>query len=93
MKGVRAAVEALGHYEQGHMGASTAIEFATAIEDNVHTIIANCKLPADADAALHEIIVPLLQSAGAVKKNPNEFSPIAAMRAALASYDSQFQDP
>ena len=90
MKGIRASVEGLGHYEHGHMGPEQAVTLATAIEVHVNTIIANCKLPPDADAALHEIIVPLLRNAGALKKNPADLSAIAPMREAIASYDRQF---
>ena len=93
MQGIRSAVEALGHYEMGHMGAAQAVEFATAIEGHVRTIIAECKLPPDADAALHAIIVPLMQNAGALKQKPEELSAIAPMRSALEQYDRQFFDP
>ena len=93
MKGIRSAVDALAHYEMGHMGQDQAVEFATSIEGHVNTIVANCKLPPDADAALHAIIVPLVQNAAALKQNPTDLSAIAPMRSALARYDSQFADP
>jgi uncharacterized protein involved in copper resistance len=93
MQGIRSAVEALGHYEMGHMGAAQAVDFATAIEEHVRTIIANCKLPPDADGALHEIIVPLMQDAGALKQNPQDLSAVPRLRNALDSYDRQFYDP
>ena len=93
MKGIRNAVEALGHYEMGHMGETQAVEFATEIEGRVRTIVANCKLAPDADAALHAIIVPLAREAGALRQDPKQLAPIAGMREALAAYDRQFQDP
>ena len=93
MKGIRSAVEALAHYEMGHMGSAQAADFATAIEGHVRTIIAECKLPPDADAALHAIIVPLMQNAGALKQKPGDVSVVAPMRSALESYDRQFFDP
>jgi hypothetical protein len=93
MQGIRSAVEALGHYEMGHMGSAQAVDFATAIEEHVRTIVANCKLPPDADAALHAIIVPLVGSAGALKKNPEDLSTIASMRSALERYEREFRDP
>ena len=91
MQGIRAAVEGLGHYEHGHMGPEQAAILAGTIEGHVRTIIANCKLPPDADAALHEIIMPLMQNAGALKQKPEDLSAIAPMRSALARYDRQFQ--
>jgi hypothetical protein len=93
MQGIRTAVEALGHYEHGHMGPEQAEILASTIEGHVRTIIANCKLPPDADAALHGIIVPLMQNAQALKQKPVDLSPIAPMRSALERYDRQFQDP
>ena len=93
MKGIRASVEGLGHYEHGHIGPPQAVQLASAIEGHVRTIVANCKLPPDADAALHAIIVPLVQHAGALKNDPTDLAPIAGMRDALAAYDRQFQDP
>ena len=93
MQGIHASVEALAHYEHGHMGAAQAVTLATAIEEHVNTIIANCKLPPDADAALHAIIVPLLQNASALKQKPEDLSAIAPMRSALEQYERQFRDP
>jgi hypothetical protein len=93
MQGIRASVEALVHYEHGHMGPEQAVILASAIEEHVRTIIANCKLPPDADAALHAIIVPLMQNAAALKQKPQDLSTIAAMRSALEQYDRQFRDP
>ena len=93
MQGIRTAVDALEHYEHGHMSPVQAMTLASEIDDHVRTIIANCKLPPDADAALHGIIVPLMENAGALKQRPEDLSAIAPMRSALNRYDSQFQDP
>ena len=92
MQGIRTAVEALGHYEHGHMGPEQAVILADAIDGHVRSIIANCKLPPDADAALHAIIVSLVQNAGALKQKPEDLSAIAPMRAALERYDREFRD-
>lgn len=93
MRGVRAAVEGLGHYEHGHMAPELATRLAGQVEEHVRTIIANCKLAPDADAALHAIIVPLMQNAAALKKHPQDTAAIAPMRDALAEYARQFDDP
>ena len=93
MQGIRGAVEALAHYEMGHMGEAQAVDFATEIEGHVRTIIANCKLKPDADAALHAIIVPLMQNAVALRQKPRDLSAIPPMREALKRYDRQFYDP
>lgn len=93
MQGIRSAVEGLGHYEHGHMGPEMAAQLAGQVEDHVRAIIASCKLPPEADAALHTIIVPLLQNAGALKQDPANLALIPPMRDALARYGAQFDDP
>ena len=93
MQDIRQAVDGLGHYEHGHMGPEQAVQLAGQVEEGVRTIIANCKLPPDADAALHTIIVPLMQNAGALKQDPKNFAAIAPMREALAAYARQVDDP
>jgi hypothetical protein len=93
MSGIRASVEALGHYEHGHMGAEQAKLLATRIEGDVNGIIRECKLPPAADATLHAIIVPLLTQARALKDQPANLATIPPMRAALAEYERLFDDP
>jgi hypothetical protein len=93
MAGIRTAVAALGHYEMGHMGPEQAAEQAALIQAHVRDIIANCKLPPDADGALHLIIAPLMQHAAALQADPKKLEAIAPMRAALAEYVRQFDDP
>lgn len=93
MLGIRAAVEGLGHYEMGHMGPEQAATLAAQVQANVRDIIANCKLPPEADAALHLVIVPLMTNAAALEADPKKLEVIAPMRAALADYVRQFDDP
>ena len=93
MQGIRAAVGGLDHYAHGHVEPALAVQLAGDVEERVRTIIANCKLPPDADAALHAIIVPLMQNAGALKKDPQDLAAIQPMRDALARYARQFDDP
>jgi hypothetical protein len=93
MQGIRAAVGGLDHYAHGHIEPALAVQLAGEVEERVRTIIANCKLPPDADAALHTIIVPLMQNAGALKKDPQDLAAIQPMRDALARYARQFDDP
>lgn len=90
---IRLSVDALGHYEQGHMGADQAVEMAGNVEKDVNFLIANCKLDADADAALHGIIAKLLKGAHALKANPADMAAIAPMREAMTEYAATFDDP
>jgi hypothetical protein len=93
MASLLATVEALGHYEHGHMGPQQAVLLATRIEADVDGIIRECRLPPDADAALHAILLPLLGQARALKAEPTDFGAIPPMRAALADYERLFDDP
>lgn len=93
MRGIRAAVDALGHYEHGHMGPEQAALLAGQVQGHVNDIIANCKLAPEADAALHAIIVPLMSNAAALKAEPTKLDAIPPMRQALADYAVRFDDP
>lgn len=93
MHEIRTAVDALDHYQHGHMGAEQARVLALRIQDHVRGIIDSCKLPPDADAALHAIIVPMLQNATALGEAPENLALIAPMQEALAAYAQQFDDP
>lgn len=93
MQGIRSAVTGLEHYTHGHIGEEQAVQLAGQIQAGVNTIVANCKLPPDADAALHTIIVPLMQNAGALKQDPKNLASIKPMQEAMAAYAQQFDDP
>ena len=90
MAGIRDAVTALEHAEHGHLDEGQVVALADKVSRHVREIVANCKLPPDADAALHLIIAPLMQEASKLKANPADLSPAQGMRAALESYDAQF---
>ena len=92
MAGIRDAVAALEHGEHGHLDAGQVTALAGKVNGHVRTIVAECKLPPDADAALHAIIVPLLQDANKLKAAPQELSPVAGMRDALDAYSAQFKE-
>lgn len=93
MRRAHAAVDALRHYEMGHMSAPMAVDRATEVEDAVTYMFANCKLAAEPDAALHGILAPLLSAAQALKADPKKVSAVADMRAAIAHYPQYFNDP
>ena len=93
MAEIRAAVDALRHYEHGHLGPKDAVTLATTVETQVAYVVANCKLEPQADAALHVIIARLLQGAAALKANPKDTAALATLRQALQDYPRQFDDP
>jgi hypothetical protein len=93
MRAIRGNVLALEHYGHGHITKALAAQLADQITAHVNTIIANCKLPPDADAALHGIIGSLLQNASALKADPGRSDTVAGMHKALDQYGRTFDDP
>ena len=93
MRAIRGNVFALEHYGHGHIPKELATQLADQITGHVNTIIINCRLPPEADAALHDIIGPILQNASALKADPGRSDAIAGMRKALDQYARTFDDP
>jgi hypothetical protein len=92
MADIRVAVDALGHYERGHMGVDQALAEVATIERSIGGIIANCKLAPQADAALHGIIGTLGQGIAALKADPRDMAAIGHLREALQDYARLFDD-
>ncbi len=94
MRGIRVAVQALEHYEHGHMGIAQASSTVALIDTAVDGIFANCRLEPDADVALHGLLARFLAGAEAVRTSPQvPVQEIADMRSALARYPQLFDDP
>jgi hypothetical protein len=93
MRRAHAAVDELRHYEMGHMSAPMAVDRATSVEEAVTYMFAHCKLAPEPDAALHGILVPLMNAAQTLKADPKKVSAVADMRAAIARYPQFFIDP
>lgn len=93
MQSIRTRVAALEHGEHGHLDAGQVATLATGIQGDIGNIVAECKLPADADAALHGIIASLALDADKLKTDPKAAGAVASLRAALDAYAVQFDDP
>ena len=82
-----------------HAGTETDAQYetlATSIEREVNSIVANCKLPADADAQLHFVIADLLQGVSLMRgKDPerSRHDGAALVHGALNGYAKFFDDP
>lgn len=92
MARVHAAIHKLHHHD-GALPAELARAEAREIQSAVSFMFANCKLDADADAALHQILLPLQSGAAELERNPADPAPIAAMHEAMEAYPRQFDDP
>ncbi len=93
MSRIHAALDELRHYEMGHMPQSIAVERVASIKQATDYLFANCKLDAQADAALHSMLVPLINAVQAFNKDPADSSAVATMRSAVADYPNVFDDP
>lgn len=92
MRRMHQAVSALEHAEHQHLDAAQTTAAAQQVLDAANDMIANCKLPAAPDAALHGLLATLMTGAAALKKNPGDTSPVASMRGAVALYPRMFED-
>ena len=92
MRRMQRAVQALDHVEHGHLDAAQSAAVAQQVQDAANYMIANCKLPAEPDAALHGLLSTLLSGAAAIKADPADTGPVASMREAIALYPRMFED-
>lgn len=93
MRGARDVVVALEHARHGHLDAGQVRRLAVQLEGHVQDIFAKCKLEPRADAALHDILLPLLVGARALAADPADLRPVASMQRALDAYARGFDDP
>lgn len=70
-----------------------AAVLAGRVNAQVATIVAECALPPDADAALHPILGALAGGASALGRQPDDAAAVERMRHALADYARLFDDP
>ncbi len=97
MAAIHAAFEA--DHPAIHAGTETNEQYmalAAKIESQVNTIVANCKLPPEADANLHYVIADLLQGVSLMRGEDPERSRhdgAARVHGALRAYPQYFDDP
>lgn len=73
--------------------AARVREAGTHVGEQVARIVANCRLPPDADAALHPILADLARGGAALAADPADPGALPRMRDALADYARLFDDP
>lgn len=97
MANVRAAFDA--DHPAIHAGKQTDAQYltlATRIEQQVDTIVANCRLPADADANLHLVVADLLLGVSLMRgEDPkrSRHDGASLVHGALTEYGQYFDDP
>jgi hypothetical protein len=97
MASIRAAFDA--DHPAIHAGKQTDAQYvmlATNIDQQVKSIVANCRLPAEADANLHFIVADLLQGVSLMRGEDPQRSRhdgAALVHGALRAYGKYFDDP
>jgi len=97
MASIRAAFDA--DHPAIHAGKQTEAQYATLasqIDQQVKSIVANCRLPADADANLHFVVADLLQGVSLMRGEDPQRSRhdgAALVHGALSAYGKYFDDP
>ena len=97
MSGIRAAFDA--DHPAIHAGTETDAQYdalAGRIEEQVNSIVANCKLPPAADANLHYVIADLMQGVGLMRGTDPQrtrHDGAALVHGALRAYPKYFDDP
>lgn len=66
---------------------------ADAIHAEVKRLFAECRLEADADAALHGVLALLLQGADGLRKDAADDAAWQSLRQSLVLYPQRFDDP
>ena len=93
MRGAQDVVAALAHGRHGHLDGGQVRGLAAQLEGHVQLIFAECQLAPQADAALHDILLPLLAGARALAADPADLRPLGSMQRALDAYARGFEDP
>lgn len=97
MATIRAGVaEALPRAHAGTMGADQYAALAANMEAEVGRIVANCKLPPDADAVLHVVIGGVLEGTTAMAGKTPGVQPqqgLLRVAAAINDYGRTFEHP
>lgn len=92
MAAIREALEKnLPLVHHGDMTPAAFAALATGIEQNIDTIIANCKLPEAADEQLHLILTHLLEGGQEMKKEGKQIDGFVSATKALNSYGEYFE--
>jgi hypothetical protein len=75
------------------LSAKTAIQLQKDVDAAVSYMIANCKLPGEADAALHRLLIDLLKGAEALSEEAQREEGIEQIVATLKRYPDVFAAP
>jgi hypothetical protein len=95
MQRIRSALDTAhaGHVGQPRLDVADGRALAVAVDDAIGFVVANCKLPAQADANLHVLLGRMGQASAELKLDPTSPQAAGAIGAALDDYARYFDHP
>ena len=94
MDGIRTLLA--GSLPQIHDGTLPPEKFgslAAGIEERIDSVVANCRLPEDADAQLHLVLAEIIEGAGQMKGDGDRRQGAVRIVQALDAYGAHFDHP
>ena len=94
MSGIRSALaSALPRIHEGRFTPQEFSTLADRVQAHVDDVVANCKLPEDADLQLHVALEHILEGTGAMKAKADQDKGAVAVLQALNAYGEHFDHP
>ncbi|PSC06309.1 hypothetical protein SLNSH_03195 [Alsobacter soli] len=94
MSDIRASMsDALPRIHAGRFGGGDYAALADAVQGRIDFIVANCKLPEEADSQLHLALTHMLDGVAAMKSADNREQGALAVVNALDAYGAHFDHP
>jgi hypothetical protein len=94
MTDIRAAMATA--FPQIHMGRFSTAQYgalAAKVQERVDHIVANCRLPEEADAQLHIVLVDIVEGADAIRSGPDRLAGAMRIIQAIEAYGLHFDHP
>lgn len=90
MTRIREAVERIDRHQ---LQAADANRLATAVEQDIAYMVANCRLEPEPDAALHALIGRMMNAAAMLRKDPMSDAGMPQLMVVLHEYQATFDHP
>jgi hypothetical protein len=94
MSDIRAAIATA--FPQIHVGQFTSAQYgaiAAKIQERVDHIVGNCRLPEEADAQLHVVLMEIADGTEAMRSGSNSLGGAMRVIQAIEAYGQHFDDP
>lgn len=94
MQNIRHGMEdAMPRIQKGSMSKDQYVALADLIQGQVDHMVADCKLPPEADAQLHIVLAKVIESVEIIRKAPDPTPGALNIRQVLDDYGNYFEHP